>query len=340
MRAWQYASTKGGLEKNLKLNPSAPLPTVKPNQNLIQIIAVALNPVDFKPAEIPFAGRFLVPKLATPGIDIAGCIVTPAQGSAFKRGQLVFGGVGTTPCAGGGLAEFGVAQDATLAAIPDGVDLTDAACVCIAGLTAYETIVPRVKKGDRIFINGGSGGTGIFGIQIAKIVGCHVTTTCSTTNVELCKSLGADEVVDYTKGSVVEALKASGGLFDHVVDNVGSDLSLYWRCHEYTKPGAVFLMIAGNLNLDFMMGTTKAKLLPSALGGGRRKMETFFLKPSSKGLEQTGRWMKEGKVRAVFDSKYAFEQAPEAFERLKTGRAKGKIVLDVASKTYRKTWEQ
>jgi len=91
MRAWQYSSTQGGLEKNLRLNASAPLPTLKPNQSLVQIIAVALNPVDYKPAEVPFAGRYLVPKPATPGIDIAGRVVTPAQDSRGfvrpRRGQ-------------------------------------------------------------------------------------------------------------------------------------------------------------------------------------------------------------------------------------------------------------
>jgi alkaline phosphatase D len=84
--------------------------------------------------------------------------------------------------------------------------------------------VPHVKSGDKVFINGGSGGTGCFGIQIANAVGCHVTTSCSTANVEFCKSLGAEEVVDYRKGSVIEALKASGVKFGHVVDNIGTDL--------------------------------------------------------------------------------------------------------------------
>jgi len=147
-------------------------------------------------------------------------------------------------------------------------------------------------------------------------------------------------VVDYSEGSVTEALKASGALFDHVVDNVGSDLSLYWRCHEYTRPGAVYVMVAGVMNLNFVLGTARAKLLPGGIGGGRRKMESFFLKPRRKSLEQMGRWMQEGKVRVVFDARYEFEQAPEAFERLKTGRARGKIVVDVASKTYMKVWEQ
>jgi NADPH:quinone reductase-like Zn-dependent oxidoreductase len=204
----------------------------------------------------------------------------------------------------------------------------------VAGLTAYQTIVPKVKKGDKVFINGGSGGTGVFGIQIAKAVGCHVTTTCSTANIELCKNLGADEVVDYRQESVIEALKARGYKFDHVVDNVGTDMNLYWHCHEYTKPGAVYVMVAGAPTLGHAVDMLKVRTWPSFLGGGKRKLEGFLAKPVYEELEQIGAWMKEGKIKPIIDQKFSFEQAPEAFEKLKTGRAKGKVVVDVASKSY------
>lgn len=340
IRAWQYSSTKGGLDKNLKINPSAPLPKPNPDQHLVQVIATALNPVDYKPAEIPLVGRLIVHKPATPCIDFAGCIVTPATGSPFKRGQLVFGAAGTSPLAGGALSELTLTKKENTVALPDGVDPIDAATIGVAGLTAYQSIVPNVKKGDYIFINGGSGGTGVFGIQIAKAVGCHVTTTCSTANVELCKSLGAEEVVDYRKQSVVKALKASGRKFDHVVDNVGSDFRLYYRCHEYTKPGAVYVMVGGTPSLGFAVDMLKVKLWPDFLGGGKRKFSGFFPKPKHEDLEQIGTWMMEGKVKPIIDQKFPFEQAPKAFEKSKTGRAKGKIVVDVASESYRKAWSE
>ena len=340
IKAWQYSSTNGGLEKTLKINLSAPLPKPKPDQHLVQVIATALNPIDYKPAEIPLAGRLLVPKPATPGIDFAGCIVTPATGSSLKRGQLVFGVSGTSPFAGGALSEFNIAGNKGTVALPDGVDPIDAATIGVAGLTAYQSIVAKVKKGDRVFINGGSGGTGVFGIQIAKTLGCHVTTSCSTANVELCKSLGADEVVDYKKQSVVEALKACEHKFDHVVDNVGADMNLYWRCHEYTAPEAVYVMVGGTPSFGFVVDSLKRKFWPGFLGGGKRKFMSFFAEPRNEELEQIGGWMKEGKVKPVIDQKFAFEQAPKAIEKLKTGRAKGKIVVDVASETYRKAWSE
>jgi NADPH:quinone reductase-like Zn-dependent oxidoreductase len=214
--------------------------------------------------------------------------------------------------------------------VPEGVDPVDAAIVGVAGLSAYQSIVQRVKKGDKIFINGGSGGCGTFGIQIAKTVGCHVTTTCSTPNVALCKSLGADEVVDYRKSNVLEALKASGTKFDHVVDNVGGDLTLYWGCHEFTKPDAVYVMVGHSPSPGNLGNSIKARVLPGFLGGGQRKKEGFWPKLRKEDLEQIGKWMKEGKVKAVIDSRFPFEQVPQAFEKLKTGRAKGKVVVDVA----------
>lgn len=333
IRAWQYTSTKGGLENTLRLNSSALLPKPKPNQHLIKVIATALNPVDYKPAEIPYLGRLIVPKAATPCIDFAGIIVTPANGSSLKPGQLVCGGCGTSPLAGGALSEFAIATIQNVVALPDGVSPIDAATIAVAGMTAYQSIVPRVKKGDKIFINGGSGGTGIFGIQFAKVVGCHVTTTCSTTNAELCKSLGADEVIDYKQQSVVEALKASGHKFDHAVDNVGKDKELHWRSHEYMQPGAACVVVGGEPSFAGIGDMLKKKLVPGFLGGIKGKIEGFWPTAKLEDYEQIVNWMKEGKVRAIIDEKFPFEEAPKAFAKLKTGRAKGKIVVEVAAET-------
>ncbi|KAG0647763.1 Prolyl aminopeptidase [Hyphodiscus hymeniophilus] len=308
IRTWQYTSARGGIEKNLKLNPSAPILTPSQSQSLVRIISVALNPADYKPAEVPIAGRLLVPKYATPGIDFAGLLIKPSPGCSLKAGQLVFGVSGTKPFAAGALSEYNTVEDDCFTAIPEGVDLVDASTVGVAGLTAYQSIVPNVKKGDRIFINGGSGGCGVFGIQIAKVVGCHVTTCCSTPNVELCKSLGADEVVDYKKGSVVEALKKSGVKFDFLVDNVGSDPDLYWRSHEFLKEDAMYVMVGHSISWKGFANSWKRKIIPSALGGGKRKLSGFWPKPNSVDLERIGRWMAEGKIKAVIDQRFAFEK--------------------------------
>lgn len=170
------------------------------------------------------------------------------------------------------MADYATVGKQGAAALPEGLDPTWGATVAIAGLTAYQSIVPYVKDGSNVFINGGSGGTGTFGIQIAKAKGCYVATSCSTANVDLCKSLGADEVIDYKKSDVASALISSGRKFDHVVDNVGHDLDLYWKAHEYTNPGAAYVLVGATISFAFLKEITTAKTLPGFLGGGKRKV--------------------------------------------------------------------
>ncbi|KAI6716003.1 zinc-binding dehydrogenase [Diplocarpon mali] len=333
MRAWQYSSTEnGGLDKNLKLNPAAPVPKPKPSQHLVQVLATALNPVDYKPAELPLLGRLLVSYPATPGLDYVGVIVSPASGSPLEPGQLVFGVAGSSPLAGGALAEYALVEIKHAILVPDGVSALNASTLGVAALTAYQSIVPRVKDGDRIFINGGSGGTGTFGIQFAKAIGCHVTTTCSTANVELCQGLGADEVIDYKKGSVLDALLARGLKFDHAVDNVGniSDKNLWWNCNQFLKPGASYVLVAGELSVAGIIDTVKRKLLPRFCGGLKGKVDGFWPESKPEHLEQVAKWVREGKVKVIVDHKYSFEEGVEAFGKLKSGRAKGKIVIAIA----------
>jgi NADPH:quinone reductase-like Zn-dependent oxidoreductase len=331
IRAWQYTSSRGGIEKHIKINPSTPMPKPQSNEHLVQVTACALNPVDHKPAEIFIVDKLVNTKPATPGIDFSGRIVIPAAGSSYKAGQLVCGCAGRTLMAGGGLSEYAIVQSGHLAPLPPGVDPIDAASVSVAGLTALQSIGSSLKKGDKIFVNGGSGGTGVFTIQIAKQRGLFVTTTCSTPNVAFCKSLGADEVIDYRKSNVVQALKASGHMFDRVIDNIGNDMSLYWHAHEYTKPSAKYIMVGGPLSLQGLITNLKISLIPGFLGGGKRRKEGFLAEAKEGDLVEIGQWMKKGKVKTVIDSKWKFEQAVQAFERLKTGRAKGKVVVEVTS---------
>ena len=333
MRAWQYRGVSGGLEKNLKLNPAVKPPVPKPNQHLVRIFTAYLNPVDYKVAEIPLAGRIMIPKPAVPGIDFAGRIVQPAQGSGLKEGQLVYGMGGSNFAAGGALADYNIAGDAAVAAVPAGVAPADAGALGTAAITAYQSIRPFVKSGQRVFINGGSGGCGAYGIQIAKALGCRVAVTCSGANAALVRGLGADDVIDYRTENALEALTRlakDGPLFDHVVDNAGQNSALYLRAHDYTGEKAVYVSVGGDPSLQGLAGTLKMRLLPGFLGGGKRKIQGFFAQPKLADLEQLGAWMKEGKVKSVVDSRFAFEDAPRAFERLRTGRAKGKIAVDVA----------
>ncbi|KAJ9653586.1 hypothetical protein H2198_007250 [Neophaeococcomyces mojaviensis] len=332
IKAWQYGAVSGGIEKSLKLNASAPMPTPKQNQHLIKIHSVSLNPVDYKPSEVSLFRRFVVPNPATPGIDFSGTIVKPAKGSVLKEGDKVFG-CGASPFAGGCLAEYAVAGTDSTVAIPKGVTMEHASTIGVAGMTAYQTIEPHIKSGSRVFLNGGSGGVGVFGIQIAKALGCEVVTTCSSRNIELCRSLGADEVIDYTKQKpLADALTKSANekrKVDHIVDNVCADFSIYWKAHEYSTAGAKYILVAGSPSMSYMLNSTKIKFWPGWLGGGKRKSEGFFAKPNVSELQRIANWMAEGRVKAVVDQNFAFSDAPKAFEKLKTGRARGKIVVTV-----------
>ena len=211
------------------------------------------------------------------------------------------------------------------ALLPDGVSIEDASCVGTVGLTAYQAIVPYVKDGDNVFVNGGSGGTGVFAIQVAKALGCHVSTTCSTPNVKLCQDLGADEVIDYKSSNIIDELEKSARKYDLIVDNVGSSPALYWQAKKYAKLGAKFVQVG--VEPSHLMDILKRMIWPGFLGGPRLRYGFLLVKNEQSQLRHIGDWMKEGKVKAVKDSVFAYEDAPKSFDRLKTGRARGKIVV-------------
>ena len=339
MKAWQFTKTAGGLEKDLKLNTSAPLPpnaaSLAADQVLVQVISMALNPVDYKIAELPLVGRLAISKPSSPGIDYAGRVTAAGSNSSdastfqLNPGQLVFGRL-EAPTQFGTLADYTVALRTGCVPIPESVQIDDAASIGTAGLTAYQCVVPNVKPGYRVFINGGSGGTGIFGIQFAKVMKCHVVTSCSKANVELCASLGADEVIDYKRQNVVAELKKMGD-FDLVVDNVGTPSELYCQAHEFMKEGRKYVQVGANPSLRTVYTLSGRLLQPAFLGGGKRKFEFLNVKNKPEDFSQIAQWMQEGQVRAVVAERFGMDdEGPiKAFEKLKTGRAQGKILVGI-----------
>jgi NADPH:quinone reductase-like Zn-dependent oxidoreductase len=213
--------------------------------------------------------------------------------------------------------------------LPDGVDLEQAACVGVAGLTAYQCIAPLAKPGSKVLINGGSGGVGTFGIQIAKALGCTVTATCSGKNAELCKELGADEVIDYRSTPVVEALKRSGNQYDLIVDNVFAEPQIYWQSHHYLKSSGHFVTVTSEFTLHSVVNLTGVLMLPGWLGGGIRKSKFVSVAAKKNDFETIAAWMKEGKVKASIEETFPLEKTGEAYARLKSGRTRGKIVIKI-----------
>ncbi|KAL8709439.1 MAG: hypothetical protein Q9220_005822 [cf. Caloplaca sp. 1 TL-2023] len=329
MRAWQFSSTSPTLEANLTYNESAippPSNNLKEGQCLIEVLSASLNPVDFKFPEAPIIGRFMVGKPASPGLDYCGRVHTPGPSSPLSPGQLVFGRL-DAPTKFGVMGQYIVVPKDGMAPLPEGVNIDDGAAIGTAGLTAYQSIAPFVKADDHVFIHGGSGGTGTFGIQIAKALGCTVTTTCSTANVELCESLGADNVIDYKNVDVVSTLQSHGPRYNLVVDNVGTPSNLYYASNTFLKDGGRYMQVGGSLTFESIKNLLSRMLWPTVLGGGKHKFEFIGVVSKTEDFQQLGKWMKEGKLKAVIDEVFERERAPEGYRKLRTGRAKGKIVV-------------
>lgn len=328
MKAWLYSSTANGLEKNLHLDMCARAPPApQGNEVLVRVLSAALNPVDYKFPEVGLPARMVIGMPATPGMDFCGRIVaTGPHAKHFKEGQLVFG-CPARPTQFGSLAEYIRIPADKIALVPDGVAVDHAAGVAVAGQTAYQSLEGRVKAGEKVFINGGSGGCGVFAIQIAKQMGCHVTTTCSTRNMELCFRLGADEVIDYTaEPDLVAKLVQRKVVFDCILDHVGLPSALYYQGHHFLKEDGAFVQIG----MSGLMTLTGRIGWPSFLGGGRRKYVVVMAKYNQRQLVQLGEWLAKGAIQVQLDSVYEFRDAGKAFEKLRSGRARGKIVVHVS----------
>jgi NADPH:quinone reductase-like Zn-dependent oxidoreductase len=334
MKAWQYDTVTGGIEKNLKLNNAAVAPSkdsLTKDQVLVEVISASVNPVDLVGEMLGVLSKVMISTPASPGIDFCGRVAaTHPSNDTLKVGQKVFGKL-DTPTKFGTFAQFTVARTSGCVALPEGINEDQAAACGLGALTALHRIRPHVKAGSKVFINGGSGGTGTFSIQIAKILGCEVTTTCSTGNIALVRELGADEVIDYTKVDLIEVLTGKGQVFDLVLDNVGAPADLYEKCPSFLKPGCVYAQVGSDHTLLGTAGLVGKIMRPSWLGGGKRTLQAGLIKNVKEDFEQIGKWLVEGKLKAVIDSVVEWEDAPKAYEKLKTGRAKGKIVLHVTA---------
>lgn len=342
MKAWRYHRADGGVENHLQLE-DLPLPSLPSDghSTLIKVLHVALNPVDIKFSEVPCIGRFLHPFPAIPGCDGVGRVVkTSDADSALKPDQLVAFRKQENR-KDGALAEYVVVPREGCVPVPEGVSPVQAATVGTCGVTALQAIVPYLPAEEdggrkrKIFINGGSGGAGTFQIQIAKILGCHVTTSCSGQNVELCKSLGADEVIDYRQGPVHKALaelvKDPKGpeAFDLVVDNIDAPWERYKAADSYLRPGGTYVQIGADITVQNAWQGICIMTLPGFLGNGHRRWQFVAMKTSHEDAARVLGWMAEGRVKVPIDAEFPFQDVPDAYRRLKGHRTKGKIVVNV-----------
>ena len=284
-------------------------PKLQDKSVLVEVHAAGINPID----NILHAGYLQqMLELSFPhimGYDVSGIVVEVGKDvRSVKVGDEVFARPNQEDA--GSIAEFARIHENELAIKPKNMSHIDAASVPLAGLTAWQALVTKgnINCGDKVLIHAGSGGVGTLAIQIAKYFGAEVTTTTSSKNKDLVKSLGADLVIDYTTQSFENELSN----YDLVIDAIGGDTLT--KSFKVLKKGGRLVSIKGQdtENLAKEYGVN---------------FEWFFMSPDGEMLTEIASLISQGTIKTVIDSTYSMKQAPEAFEQLAKGRAKGKIVI-------------
>jgi NADPH:quinone reductase-like Zn-dependent oxidoreductase len=292
---------------------------------LIKIYAASVNPLDlFQMRGAPLLRS--IPGMRTPkqkilGVDIAGRVEAVGSNVAqFKPGDEVFG-VGGKGFAGGGFAEYVCAAEDKLALKPANISFEDAASVPVAALTALQGLRDkgRIQPGQKVLIDGASGGVGTFAIQIAKSVGAEVTAVCSTRKMDTARKIGADHVIDYTR----EDFTRSGQRYDLILGaNVHHSIFDYMRA---LRPDGIYVVAGGGLARIF-----QAMLLAPFLSRiGSKKTCFFIANMNQKDLVFLKDLLESGKVAPVIDRRYPLSDAAEACRYLEERHARGKVVLTV-----------
>ncbi|MFN7142939.1 MAG: NAD(P)-dependent alcohol dehydrogenase [Myxococcota bacterium] len=308
------------------------VPTPGEDGVLVRVHATSVNTPDcIATLGVPYVLRPLVVGLTRPisavrGSDVAG--VVEAVGPRvvdFARGDEVFGSVwtagGFARGAHGAFCEYTVAPASQLTKKPARTSFAEAAGAVMSGVTSLQALrdVAEVRAGARVLINGASGGLGTFAVQIAKAMGAEVTGVCSTRNVELVRSLGADHVIDYTREDYTKGDARYDVVFDNVMNHPPSAST------SILAPGGRF--IPNSIGDDRWVGT-----LPRMVHGGLFKpkgWKTVDYRPLRENLEALAELLGSGKVRVVIDRVYPLEQAGSAVAHMASRRARGKVAIQV-----------
>ncbi|KAF8216311.1 hypothetical protein K438DRAFT_1797001 [Mycena galopus ATCC 62051] len=335
--AW-LAVKQGHPAQALRLKTDLPIPKELPKDHvLVKVQVTALNPADYK--VLAFLPSFIARRPHVMAMEFAGTVVD-SNGSEFSAGDKVFG-VSTLPKPGV-LAQYVVLPAAALAMRPANISAEEAAGVPIVTMTAYQALVNyhRVESGQTVFVNGGSTGVGMAAIQIAKSMGCRVVATASAKNKELVLSLGADEFIDYTQAPLVDQLlaKPPSPKYHALFDAAGlTDPALYVNCASYLAPGGMYLS-AGTLPnswkvfREMLRQFFEGRLRPAWLGGVPRKFDVVSVSFAKQDLEVVRDLVAKGTVKPIVDSVHSFDQegVMQAFEKLMSKHAKGKVVIKVS----------
>jgi NADPH:quinone reductase-like Zn-dependent oxidoreductase len=303
-------------------------PEIGDDQVLVRVHAAGVNPADWAiVGGLPYIARPVYglrkPKNAVRGTDVAGTVEAVGAGvTRFQPGDEVFGWCGGL---GGAFAEYAAVSEDALALKPANLTFEQAAAVPMAGLVALQALRDHggVRAGQEVLINGASGGIGTFAVQIAKALGAEVTGVCSTRNVEMVRSIGADHVIDYTQ----EDFTRKDRRYDLILDNVANH-SLSELRRALTPTGTLVPNGGGFDNRWFANGgrVVGAHVLGRFVG---HRLRPFLVSPKVEDLVVLKELIEAGKVTPVIDRTYSLSETPEAVGRVGGGHARGKIAVTV-----------
>ena len=299
-------------------------PTPKDDEVLIKVHAASLNAYDWHmltadmfPVRL-MGGGLLKPKMKILGADVAGRVEAVGRNATqFRPGDDVFGDVAGSD--GGSFAEYACGRENGLASKPDNLSFEEAAAVPMAALTALQALRDkgRIQPGQKVLINGASGGVGTFAVQIAKSFGAEVTAVCSTGKMDMARSIGADQVIDYTK----EDFTKNGRHYDLILAANG-----YHRILDYRRalsPKGIYV-VAGGSPAQMIQALLLGPLISRT---GSRKMGAMMARINQKDLAIIKELLETGKVKPIIDRRYPLSEVPEALRYLGEGHARGKIVI-------------
>ena len=324
-----------GKKEKLQLTEIAE-PVVKENDILVQVHSAGVNLLDSKIRKGEFKTTILPYKTPfTLGHDVSGVVITVgSRVSKFKVGDEVYARPADHRI--GTFAEFISINEKDVAIKPKNISTEEAASIPLVGLTAWQALVEKanLKKGQKVFIQAGSGGVGTFAIQLAKHLGATVATTTSTANFDLVKSLGADIIIDYKKEDFETILKD----YDVVLNS--QDTKTLEKSLRIVKPGGKVISISGPPDPDFgreINANWFLKIVLKFLSAGIRKkakrvgvnFSFLFMRAQGEQLSQITKLIESGVIKPVIDKVFPFEQTNEAMSYVETGRAKGKVVVKV-----------
>jgi NADPH:quinone reductase-like Zn-dependent oxidoreductase len=301
-------------------------PIAADNEVLVKVHAASVNPLDWHHLEgTPYLVRlddgFGKPENPRLGVDFAGTVEAVGKNvKRFKPGDEVFGG------RTGAFADYVTVREQRAVALkPSNVSFEQAASVPIAAITALQALRDNghIHAGQKVLINGASGGVGTFAVQIAKAYGADVTGVCSTRNVDLVRSIGADDVVDYTREDFTQGAQR----YDLIVDTVATHTLLEYK--RVLNPQGIYVMIGSTLTGHWFawLATPIEGLMLSPFVS--QKFGMFVADLNKEDLATLGDLMQSGKVTPVIDRRYKLSETPEALRYVEKGHARGKVVVTV-----------